>query len=86
MEISETWCWRNIEISWADRVENEVLHCVMDEMNIPHKIKRIKTKWTGHILRRICHLKHVIERRIEERTKVRERRGRRRKQLLANLK
>jgi transposase-like protein len=38
------------------------------------------------MLPRNCHLKHVIERRIEGRMRVRGRRGRRRKKLLANLK
>jgi hypothetical protein len=40
----------------------------------------------GHILRRNCLLKRVIERKIEGRIEVTGRRGRRRKQLLDNLK
>jgi hypothetical protein len=74
------------EFRWADRVKNEVLHRVMEELNILRTMKRIKAKWIGHILRRICYLKYVIGRRIEGRLKVKGRRGRRRKQLLANLK
>jgi len=51
-------------------------------MNILHKIKKIKANWMGHILRRNCLLKHVIEGNIERRTEVTGRRGRRHKQLL----
>ena len=59
----------------------EVLHRVKEERNILHTIKRRKTNWIGHILRRICFLKHVIEIKREERIEVTGRRGRRGKQL-----
>jgi hypothetical protein len=55
---------------------------VEEERNIIHTIKRRKANWIGHILRRNCLLKHVIEGRIE----MTGRRGRRRKQLLDDLK
>jgi hypothetical protein len=57
------WCWRRMEkISWTDRLRNEeVLHRVKEERNIVHTIKRRKANWIGHILRRNCLLKHVIE-------------------------
>jgi len=42
--------------------------------------------WIGHILRRNCFLKHVIEEKIEGSIEVTGRRGRRRKQLLDDLK
>jgi hypothetical protein len=75
------------KISWTDRVRNEeVLHRVKEEMNIVHKIKRRKTSWIGHILRRNCLLKHGIEGKIEGRIEMKGRRGRRRKQLLDDLK
>jgi hypothetical protein len=66
LESFEMWCWRRMEkISWTDRVRNEeVLHRVKEERNIVHTIKRIKGNWIGHILRRNCPLKHVIEREI----------------------
>ena len=33
----EMWCWRRIEIIWTDSVRNEeVLHRVKNERNIPH--------------------------------------------------
>jgi hypothetical protein len=57
---AEMWCWRRMEISWTDRVRNEVLHGVKEERNIVHTIKRRKANWIGHILRRNCLLKHVI--------------------------
>jgi hypothetical protein len=38
----------------------EVLHRVNDERNIL-TIKRSKANWIGHILRRNCLLKHIIE-------------------------
>jgi hypothetical protein len=34
---------------------------VKEERNIVHTIKRRKANWIGHILRRNCLLKHVIE-------------------------
>ena len=63
LESSEVWCWRRIDkIGWTDRVRNEdVLHRVSEETNILHTIQRRKTNWIGHILRRNCLLKHIIE-------------------------
>jgi hypothetical protein len=65
------WCWRRMEkISWTDRVRNEeVLHRVKEKRNILHTIKRRKANWIGHILRRNCLLKHVIEGKLEGRIK-----------------
>jgi hypothetical protein len=78
---------KNGEISWTDRVRNEeVLHRVKEERNIVHTIKRRNANWTGHIWRRNCLLKYVIEGRLEGRIKMTGRRGRRRKQLLDDLK
>jgi hypothetical protein len=88
LECSEMWCWRRMEkISWTDRVRNEeVLHRVKEERNILHTIKRRKANWIGHILRRNCLLKHVIEGKLEGRIDMTVRLGRRRKQLLDGLK
>ena len=36
-----------------------------EERNIQHTIKRRKTNWIGHILRRNCLQKHVIKGKIE---------------------
>jgi hypothetical protein len=63
------------------RVRNEeVLHRVKEERNIVDTIKRRKANWIGHILRRNCLLKHVIEGKLEGT----RRRGRRREQLLGD--
>jgi hypothetical protein len=49
--------------------------------NILHEIRKRKANWIGHILRRNCLLKQVIEGKIKEEIEV-TRRGRRRKKLL----
>jgi hypothetical protein len=59
---------------------------VEEKRDILHTIKRRKTKWIGHIFYRNCLLKHVSEGKIEGRIEVTGRRGRRRKQLLDDLK
>jgi hypothetical protein len=63
----------------------EALHRIKEPRNILHKIKRRKSNWIGHILLRNCLLKHVIEGKLEERTEMTGRRGRRRKQVLDDL-
>jgi hypothetical protein len=78
--------WRRMEkISWTDRVRDEVLHRVKGERNILHTIKRRKANWIGHILRRNCLLKRLIEGKLGGRIEMAGRRGRRRKQLLDDL-
>jgi hypothetical protein len=75
------------KISWTDCVRNEeVLHRAKEERSILHTIKRRKANWIGHILRRNCLLKHVIEGKLKGRIKMTGRRERRRKQLLDDLK
>jgi hypothetical protein len=60
------------KISWTDHVNNEaVLHRVKEERNILHTIRRRKANWIAHILGKIIGTR---------------RRGRRRKQLLDDLK
>jgi hypothetical protein len=58
---------------------------VKEERNIVHTIKRRKANWIGHILRRNCLLKQVIEGKLEGRIEMTGRRGRRRKQLRMTL-
>jgi len=84
----EMWCWRRMEkISWTDHVRNEeVLLRVNEQRNILHEIRKRKAIWIGHILRRNCLLKQVIEGKIKGEMEVAIRRGRRRKKLLDNLK
>jgi hypothetical protein len=48
---------------------------VKEERNIVHTIKRRKANWIGHILRRNCLLKHVIEGKLEGRIEMTGRRG-----------
>jgi hypothetical protein len=64
----------------------EALHRGKEERNILHAVKRRKANWIGHILRRNCLLKQVIEGKIEGMMEVTGRRGRRRKQLLDDFK
>jgi len=60
-----------LEISWADLVRNEMeLQRVKEERNIVHTIRRRKAYWIGHILRRHCLLKRIIEGEIEGRVEV----------------
>jgi len=50
------------KFSWTDRVKNEeLLRRVNEKRNILHTVKRRKANRIGHILRRDCLLKHVIE-------------------------
>jgi hypothetical protein len=58
-----------------------MLQRVKIERNVLHMINIRKADWIGHILRRKCLLKHVIKGR-----EVTGRWGRRRKQLLDDLK
>ena len=78
------WCWRRMEkISWTDHVRNEeVLLRVNEQRNILHEIRKRKANSIGHILRRNCLLKQVIEGKIKGEMEV----ARRRKKLLDDLK
>jgi hypothetical protein len=46
------------------------------------EIRKRKANWIGHILRRNCLLKQVIEGKVKGEIEVTKRRGRRRKKLL----
>jgi hypothetical protein len=64
-------------------VRNEdVLLRVNEQRNILHEIRKRKANWIGHILRRNCRLKQVIEGKIKGEMEVK----RRRKKLLDDLK
>ena len=63
-----------------------LLHIVNEQRNILHEIRKRKANWIGHILRRNCLLKQVIEGKIKGKMEVARRRGRRRKKLLDDLK
>jgi len=75
------------KISWTDHVRNvEVLLRVNEQRNILHEIRKRKANWIGHILRRNCLLKQVIEGNIKGEMEVTRRRGRRHRKLLDDLK
>ena len=59
---------------------------VNEQRNILHEIRKRKANWIGHILRRNCLLKQVIEGKIKGEIEVTWRRGRRRTKLLDDLK
>ena len=88
LESFEMWCWRRMEkISWTDHVRNEeVLLRVNEQRNILHEIRKRKANLIGHILRRNCLLKQVIEGKIKGEMEVTRRWGIRRKKLLNDLK
>jgi len=76
-----------MEFSWTDDVRNEeVLLRVNEQRNILHEIRKQKANWIGHVLVRHCLLKQVIEGKIKGGMEVTRRRGRRRKELLDDLK
>ena len=60
----------------------DVLLTVNEQRNILHEIRKRKVNWIGHILRRNCLLKQVIEGKIKREMEVTRRRRRRRKKLL----
>jgi superfamily I DNA and RNA helicase len=62
-------------------MKNEVRYGVKEQRNILCTIKRRTASWIGHILLKNDHIKHIIEGEIEGM----RRRGRRRKQLLNDL-
>ena len=88
LEGSEMWCWRRMEkISWSDRVRNgEVLLRVKEQGNILHEMSKRNAKGIGHFSLRNCLLRRVIEGKIKGGMYVKGRRGRRRRNLLDDLK
>ena len=65
--------------------KEEVLLRVNEQRNILHEIRKRKVDWIGHILRRNCLLKQVMEGKIKGKMEVARKRGRRRKKLLVTL-
>ena len=64
----------------------EVLLRLNEQRNILREIRKRTANWIGHILRRNCLLKQVIEGKIKGEMQVARIRGRRRKKLLDELK
>ena len=59
---------------------------INEQRSMLQEIIKPKANWIGHILRRNCLLKQVIEGKIKGEIEVTRRRGRRRKKLLDDLK
>jgi hypothetical protein len=74
------------KISWTDHARSEeVLLRVKEQRNILQEISKRKAIWIGHVLRRNCLLRQVIEGKIKGAIELTGRRRRRRK-LLDDLK
>ena len=68
-----------MEPNGTELVKDEyVVYRVTERRSILHAVKRVKVNWIGHFLPRNCLLEHVIDGKIEGKTRW----GRRRKQLL----
>jgi hypothetical protein len=78
--------WKYICMIWTNHVRNEevLLRC-NEQMNILHEIRKRMANWIGHILRRNCPLKQVIEGKIKGQIEVTRRGGRIRKKLVDDL-
>jgi hypothetical protein len=63
-----------------------VLLRVKEQRNILHEIRKQKTNWIGHILRRNCLLQRVTEGKIQGGIEVTRRQGRRCRKLLDDIK
>jgi hypothetical protein len=68
------------------RRNEDVLLRVNEQRNNLHEMRKREANWIGHILRRNCLLKLIIEGKIKGEIKVTRRRGRRHKKLLDDLK
>jgi hypothetical protein len=74
------------KISWIGLVRNEVLLRVKKQRKILHEISKQKANLIGQNLHRNCLLQQVIEGKIQGGIEVTERRGRKRRKLLDDLK
>jgi hypothetical protein len=75
-----------LKLSWTDRVRNEeLLHRVKEDRRLLDAIKRRQADWIGRTWRVNCLLENFVEGKMEVRIQVTGRRGRRRKQLLDDL-
>jgi hypothetical protein len=71
----------------TDHVRNEeVLLKVKEQRYILHEISKREANWIGHILRKNCLLRQVIEGKIKGVIEVTGRRGRRHRKLPDDLK
>ncbi|KAI5746672.1 hypothetical protein M8J77_006187 [Diaphorina citri] len=72
LESFEMWVWRRLEgIKWSDRVRNEeVLRRVDEKREIMRTIVNRKRGWLGHILRRNCLQRRIMEGELREKRSV----------------
>jgi len=84
MEVRRTPNWFSSAISNTYQHSTLLLR-VNEQRNILHEIRKRKANWIGHILRRNCLLKQVIEGKKKGEMEVTRRQGRRRKKLLDDL-
>jgi hypothetical protein len=67
------WSWRRMEkIDWTDRVRKEIIGGFIEERNILRAINIRNRNCIGHILRRNCLLKQVIDRKVGRKLEVKE--------------
>ena len=86
-KVTAKMFYRSIIPDFKVLVRNEeVLLRVSEQRNILHEIRKRKANLIGHILRRNCLLKQIIEGKIKGEMEVTRRRGRRRERLLDDLK
>ena len=63
-------------INWTDHARNEIVFLrVNEQRNILHEIRKRKANWIGHILRRKCLLKQVMEGKTNGEMEMKRRRG-----------
>jgi hypothetical protein len=74
------------KIDWTDRVRKKVIGRFIEERIIVHATNIRNRNCIGHILRRKCLIKQVIERKVERKLEVKKGERRRCKQLLNDLK
>ena len=69
-------------------LKNHSVHTqrILSETKVEFNLSKRKANWIGHILRRNCLLKQVIDGKIEGEMEVARTQGRRRKKLLDDLK
>jgi len=79
-------CRGNQNAFYVQKKSRILYRLVKEQRNILHEISKRKANWTGHILRRNCLLRRVIEGKIKGGIEVTERRGRGRRRLLDDLK
>jgi hypothetical protein len=65
---------------------SEILHGVKEHRKLPNTVIRRKANWIGGVVLTNCLLKHVIDEKIEGRIEEMGRLGRRRKQIMDDLK